>query len=141
MDNIEIDHLLKGYPVTVCYADEVKMKRGHFLISNTVKSGERGQHWVVFYSPRRGPDEYFDSLGRGPEFYRVDFEKRLKRPYFMNCNQIQDSYSNVCGLYCVYYVMCRYRGQAMRDIVQPFNVRNKIMNDEYVVNFVNKNKP
>lgn len=51
---------------------------------------------------------------------------------------IQDSKSNVCGLYCMYYVMSCSGGKTMKDIVEPFHVHNKTMNDVYVKTFVNK---
>ena len=139
MNNFELQSVLKRYPVTVCAADQITIKKGQYVICNTDSSGGRGKHWVTFYFNSNGPYEFFDSLGRPPDHY--GFERVLERPYWSNNDQIQDSYSDVCGHYCIYYVMRRYRGQTMKDIVQPFNIHNRIMNDDYVVTFVNKNKP
>ena len=141
MNNLELQRILVGYPVIVCAADEVKVKRGQFVISNTDTKDGPGKHWVTFYFPTSGPDEFFDSLGHSPEHYDVDFQRILQRPYWMNCDQLQGSGSNACGLYCVYYVMCRNREMTMNDIVKPFNVRDRTLNDLYVTHFVNKNKP
>ena len=51
----------------------------------------------------------------------------------MSFGQIQKSTSNVCGLYCAYYVMERHQGKTMRDIVKYFNPRQKKHNDRLIV--------
>lgn len=140
MNNLELERLLFGYPVTVCASDKVRIKKGHFVISNTDTSDGPGKHWVTFYFPVNGPDEFFDSLGKRPENYRTGFETILKKTFWMNCDPIQDSRSDICALYCVYYVMNRCTGMTLKDIVKPFNVYNREWNDKYVETFVNKNK-
>ena len=139
MNKLELERILRRYPVTVCAANELEIQKGQFVISNTDTSEGRGKHWLTFYFNNNGPFEYFDSLGRPPEYY--GFQHLFQRPYLTNCDQIQDSNSSVCGQYCIYYIMCRYGGQTMQDIVLPFNVGDKSWNDDYVTTFVNKNKP
>ena len=109
--------MLLGYPVTICTADQLKIQRGRFFISNTDTSQGPGEHWVAFYFPKRGPFEFFDSLGHMAKDYRVGFEKILKRKYLKNVGQLQQSTSNVCGLY----------------IVKDFNVQQKKRNDRLIV--------
>ena len=75
-------------------------ERGRFVISNTDTSQGPGKHWVTFYFPKRGPYEFFDSLGNRPEDYGVGFEKILNKKYLMSFGQLQQATSNVCGLYC-----------------------------------------
>lgn len=137
MNNIELQRLLKGYPVKIRAADEVRVEKGRFIIANTDTKDGPGKHWVTFYFTARGPDEFFDSLGKTPEYYNVGFETLLQNPYWMNCSRLQDFGSDTCGLYCVYYVMCRYAGMTMKDLVYPFNVRELNINDMIVKTFVN----
>ena len=111
MNNEQLKDVLLGYPVTVCCADEIKIRKGRFVISNTDTSQGPGKHWVAFYFPKRGPYEFFDSLGNRLEEYGVGFEKKLSKTYLKNFGQIQQSTSNVCGLYCAYYVMKRHQGK------------------------------
>lgn len=132
MNNFQIEDILKGYPVTVCSADEVSYKTGEFIISNTQTSDSTGEHWVVFYFRKKGPDEFFDSLGNAPEYYSVNFETLLNKPYLLTLDQIQSSNSDKCGLYCIYYVMCRYAGLDMQTMLNVFDVRNKEQNDQLV---------
>ena len=53
----------------------------------------------IGYFTDRGPDEFFDSLGKTPEYYNVGFETLLQNPYWMNCSRLQDLGSDKCGLY------------------------------------------
>ena len=123
--------MLLGYPVTICTADQLKIQRGRFVITDT--SQGPGQHWVTFYFPKRGPFEFFDSLGHRPEYYGVGFEKILRKQYLKNVGQLQQSSSKVCGLYCAYYVIKRHRGKTMRDIIKDFNIHQKKRNDSLIV--------
>ena len=133
MNNYQLQHILRVYPVTVCAADEIRKQKGRFVIANTDTCEGPGKHWVTFYFPKRGHYEFFDSMGNSPESYGVGFEKILDRKYLMYNGQLQQSFSNVCGLYCIYYVMCRYRGRTMTSIVKEFNPRQKKQNDRLVV--------
>ena len=133
MNNYQLKDILRGYPVTVCAADQIHKRRGTFVISNTDTSNGPGMHWVVFYFPKRGPYEFFDSMGNSPESYNVGFEKILDKKYLVQNSQLQQSSSNVCGLYCAYYVIKRYREKSMRNIVSEFNPRQRKQNDRYVV--------
>ena len=129
MNNIELQRLLKGYHVKIRSADEVRVEKGRFIIPNTDTKDGPGKHWVTFYFADRTHDDVFDSLGKTPEYYDVGFETLLQNPYWMNCSRLQDFGSDTYGLYCMYYVMCRYAGMTMKDLVHPFNVRELNIND------------
>ena len=139
MNNFQLQELLEGYPVTICAADQIKRQNGRFVIANTDTSLGPGEHWVTFYFPKRGPDEFFDSLGNAPIDYEAGFERALTKPYWMICNRLQDSNSNTCGLYCLYYVMERYGGRTMEDIVKPFLIHTLKKNDNFVKEYVINN--
>ena len=50
MNSKQLHDMLLGYPVTICTADQLKIERGRFVISNTDTSQGPGQHWVTFFS-------------------------------------------------------------------------------------------
>ena len=106
-----VNNILLRYPVYICSADQIKIQRGRFVISNTNTSQDPGKHWVTFSFPKRGHYEFFDSLGNRPEDYGVGFEKILNKKYLMSFGQLRQAASNVCGLYCAYYVMKRHSGE------------------------------
>ena len=90
MKNIELQRLLKGYPVKIHAADELRVEKGRFIIANTDTKDGPGKHWVTFYFADRGPDDFFYSLGKTPEYYDVGFETLLQNSYWMNCSRLQD---------------------------------------------------
>jgi hypothetical protein len=140
MNNLELERLLEGYPVQVCAANQIRKQKGKFVIANTDTSDGPGKHWVTFYFPKQGPYEFFDSLGKKPNDYNVGFETVLTNKFWMVCDPIQDTKSDTCGLYCVYYIITKCTGRTIKDIVKPFNVYNRQWNDIYVKNVVNKHK-
>ena len=133
MNNLDLQSILGEYPVRICSADNIEKDK--FVIANTDSKDGPGKHWVAFFFTDSGPDEFFDSLGKPAEFY--DFEEELHKPYLTNCNRLQEFGSNACGYYCVYFVMCRYAGMALSDIIKVFNVRDLSANDRFVRTFVN----
>lgn len=135
MNNLELQRILRGYPVSVCSADTIKKNR--FVIANTDTRGGPGKHWVTFCFTDKGPDEFFDSLGKTPEYYSVGFERVLQGDYLTISDRLQDFKSDTCGLYCIYYVMCRYAGMTFKDLVKVFSVSELEMNDQFVRTFVN----
>ena len=68
-----------------------------------------------------------------PDYYNVGFEKILNKKYLKNVGQLQQSTSNVCGLYCAYYVIKRYEGKTMMSILKDFNLQQKKRNDALIV--------
>ena len=62
--NLQIESCLKGYPATVCCADELPAHVGvrpRTFIVNTDTCDGGGSHWVAFHFPLVGPAEFFDS--------------------------------------------------------------------------------
>lgn len=93
-----------------------------FYIANTDPHFKAGEHWVAFYIPsdkRKNPMEYWDSYGfQPPEI----FNPFLEVPYLRNTKFIQHPLSSTCGQYCIYYVLKRYQGYSMENIVGKFSV-------------------
>ena len=88
---------------------------------------------MTFYFPICGPFELFDSLGHMPDYYNVGFEKNLNKKYLKNVGQLQQSTSNVCSLYCAYYVIKQHEGKTMMGILKDFYLQQKKRNDDLIV--------
>lgn len=148
MNNYQLELYLKKYHVKVVCADKLPIFMKHskyrFWVVNTDKCGGRGLHWVTFYFPETGPAEFFDSLGKPPEYYhnRFKYILTLNAPrYKYACSSLQSETSSVCGHYCVYYVLQRIKKRSMNNIVNDFNVLELHANDQLVYDFVrNLNK-
>ena len=133
MDSKQLNDIILGYPLYICSADQIKIQRGRFVISNTDTSQGPGKHRVTFYFLERASCEFYDSMGNRPEDYGVGFEKILNTKYLMIFGHSQQSTSNVCGLYCAYYLMKRHLGETKKDIVKDFNPRQMKRNDRLIV--------
>ena len=109
MTNLQIESCLKGYPATVCCADELPahvVVRPRAFIVNTYTCDRGRSHWVAFHFPLVGPAEFFDSLGNAPETYHRRFPNVLivngPEYYYCSC-QFQPDDTDTCGLYCLCY--------------------------------------
>ena len=79
--------------------------------------------------------ECFDSYGKHPGVYNALFSgwmQRYARSVRVNRTRLQSDTSNVCGLYCVYFLRQRLLGHSMRRIVQRFSVTDLEVNDRYI---------
>ena len=83
------------------------------FVANTDPSDRPGQHWVAVYqeSPSR-PLEFFDSCGLSPEFFSLTLPIS---PLILNNKQLQGFDSNVCGHYCIFFLVHRPLARSFRD--------------------------
>ena len=144
MNNLELEAILKYLPVTVCCVDNLPSsvkKRPHFCLTNTSKCQESGLNWTVFYFPKKGPWELFDSLGENPETYHRRFRNVLisNGPgYLYTSNTIQPDYSNMCGLFCIYFIHKRCMNISYAMMVRNFSKTNLDINDERGVQYAKR---
>ena len=107
------------------------------VIANTDISILPGSHWVAMYINGEGTGYYFDSLGRPPQQYFVNFVKDNSRSWTCNTKQIQSLSSSVCGHYCIAFAYFVCRGKSMNTFLLNFN-QNRDLNDVDVKHFVEK---
>ena len=138
---IECDSLLKQYILGVFAADLIPFEVNHYpygFIANTEASSQEGKHWIAFYIPRKGHAEIFDSYGKDPSRYNIYYEKWMKKnvlPTLVNKKQIQSNHSNVCGLYCLFFLLQRLRGHSMQEVLRLFNGSDLNANDQFIYNY------
>ena len=132
---IQCDRLLRGR-VTVCAADRLPAECLVFtfgFIVNTDNHSQPGKHWCAFYIYRKGCGEFFDSYSRDPSYYKKDFYSFFSRNALenglVNRHRLQSNSSNVCGLYCLFYLIRRFNGVSMKNIVNNFSVSDFSLND------------
>lgn len=106
------------------------------LVANTDPTDKPGAHWIAFVW--QGPVvEYFDSYGLQPTL--PAFLKFLtKFDFYKHSNkQIQGPFSSVCGHYCIYYIIQRWKGFSMNDILNKFS-SNLEENDNLITDWLNE---
>ena len=145
MNNKELESYLSRYGTRIVCADELPAvieKRPAFYVVNTDPCGQPGKHWIAFYFPEcRGICEFYDSLGKTPGYYHERFESVLVANgprYAYIKDRIQALDSDVCGQYCIYFVVQRHLGRSMRDICRDFLKNDHDVNDEFVSRYVNR---
>ena len=105
------------------------------FVVNTDRVAGPGQHWVaIWFDPKRGIAEYFDSYGLSPTFYPPieRFIKRHSYSYRYNDRPMQDVLSRVCGYYVLYFVLQKSRGVSLARIQQAFRTSPLYVNDRRV---------
>ena len=144
MNNLQIENMVKSHPCGrnfhgVYAADTLPdtPQRGKSYIVNCDESHKSGSHWVAFYKPPNNtyPD-YFDSFGFPPlNEYFYTFLKDYRFFYYNNVT-LQATSSNICGEYCIFYVIQRMRGLSTLDIISVFDANNAHFNDNFIKKYI-----
>ena len=111
-------------------------KRPCSFIWNTAPSGDAGEHWVALWIDDRNFGYFMDSSGSEPQCEFLDF-------FAKNCvkwkqvfdKPVQGLFSNVCGYYCIYFLLQKARKRSNKQIRQKFS-NNLAKNDDFVVKWV-----
>lgn len=82
------------------------------VIINTSKSNiiNRG-HWVCLIVWNKSNCEFWDSYGKSPGYYNIEFPIFLK--YKTVSKDVQGFNSRVCGLYCLEFIIMRSHGYSV----------------------------
>lgn len=107
------------------------------LVINADKHTERGSHWLAIFIEDQETLEFFDSYGLPPDNYGEHVIRYVTRFSRVKWNKtcLQSLTSNVCGPFCIYFLIKRCKGLAMHCIV--CNLAEK-KNDFRMYQFVKK---
>jgi len=133
---INCDSVMKDKVIGVYARDQIPTRIESFpcgLIVNTDKSYLPGRHWLAFYFESKDKVEFFDSYGHSPEYFNFTAD-------VYNNKRLQSSTSDVCGQYCLYFLLNRCRGLPMKAFVNQFG-NNYQENDAFVNNFILQSFP
>ena len=99
------------------------------FVCNTDDSDEPGEHWIALYLDADGRCDYFCSYGLPPRHaaFRTFLNEHCS-DWTHNTKRLQSPLSNVCGQYCVAFVLLRCIGVPMRTFVNIFGT-NLVAND------------
>ncbi|EFP00494.1 hypothetical protein CRE_21804 [Caenorhabditis remanei] len=106
------------------------------FIWNTAPSSDSGEHWVALWIDDRNFAHFMDSSGSEPQKGFLDF-------FSKNCGKwkktfgkpVQGILSNVCGYYCIHFLIRKAMKQSNKRIRHPFTT-NLGKNDDFVVKWV-----
>jgi len=106
------------------------------FIANTDEHTKPGKHWCAFYFPNRLTVEYLDSYGMPIEYFNHYFPEYVKKcsNVIFNSKQLQSVNSDVCGMYCLYFMIKRLNGVSFYDFINSFS-NDLNFNDFEVYNY------
>lgn len=138
---IQCDGYMKSRVLGVFPADDLPtyLTLGTGLIINTDPITLPGRHWVAFYLNEQNELECFDSFGKPPSAYSIylkEFMSRFSKTVSSDIH-LQSRNSNVCGQYCLLYLMCRCRRLSVHYFYHLFCSQTRI-NDEFVYNLIKR---
>ena len=81
---------------------------------------------MYFTSP--GISEFFDSYGFPPEVYGME-DYILRNVTMYNDLPLQGITSDVCGDYCIFYLLHRVRNKDLNTIASKFRIHDSQWND------------
>ena len=131
MDTLQIARLLEMDPCTRSIFRGVVPKDGlpttidgvlpAAFVCNTDDGDEPGEHWIALYLATDGRGDYFCSYGLPPRHavFRTFMNEHCSE-WTHNSKRLQSPLSNVCGQYCVAFVMLRCNGFPMRTFINVF---------------------
>ena len=105
-------------------------------IVNTDPINKEGRHWVAIHIDENGRGEFFCSYGNSPKMY--NFDKWLDKnttSWTFNTKRMQGTTSSVCGHYCVFYLLHRFRKISLTCLQNMFT-EDYALNDILVNNFI-----
>ena len=115
------------------------LKNKSAVVVNLDKSSERGSHWICMFTEDGKHLEFICSYGKSPYFYGDIFKTFLLNFSHVSWNNtcFQSLTSNVCGAYCIYFLLKRCQGHSLYCIIHELKKCKK--NDFRIFQFVKKN--
>jgi hypothetical protein len=99
---------IRTYVVPSNGMGRLRLQKKFCIAQNTEKYGTDG-HWLCWLCLEPGKLEFFDSLGRNPDSYNIQYPTgKFTKIHCILDRRLQSNYSNVCGLYCIYYFYQRF---------------------------------
>ena len=125
MSSLQIEDLLKKDSQAkkifkkVCALDEIEVPSyPSAYVINSDTSDKKGEHWVAVYFDKNRRGEYFDSYGLPPAVLGLEaYMDRFSLDWIYNRKTIQSLFSNVCGHYCLYFILFRCRNISLHAII------------------------
>ena len=136
---LALDSITKNIVRNVVAKNELPTKIGACrtaFVCNTYDADKPGQHWIALYIDG-DHGEYFDSYGLPP--LHTTFRKFRKDhcvAWSYNNKTLQSPLSNVCGQYCIAYLLFRCRNVPMKTFANLFGT-DLVANDCRVFDWIN----
>ena len=136
MNSLQLHKILSKYKnfLGIFARDELpyKVKYPSFFVFNTDNRSEPGEHWLAIFIDEDKKAEFFDSYGNHPRYFRLEkYLDKIARSWTYNGQRIQDYFSQLCGHYCVYFLIQKLKDKTLLD------KQNELKNQDnnFILNF------
>ena len=99
------------------------------FIVNEDNRTQRGTHWTSIYLPSKDKAYYFDSFGCKPNPCISKYFENFNCVIF-NHIPLQSVFSDVCGHYCIFFVLSICKGFNFNDVLRTLSKQH---NPDYFV--------
>ena len=146
MNEEEIKSVFKNEPrflgvFAINEINSVKLEKDTCFIFNTLPRHITSTgHWISVYRAKNDTVHIIDSLNLKfilnnhyitlfLKYNNVSCVKTISYP-------VQPIYSNLCGVYCIYFIICFLNNVCFNKLVNIFDAKNLYVNDFIVSNYV-----
>ena len=143
LDFVHNDLILKRF-VRGVYASntvpEIVTRYPSAFIINTQPLPHPGEHWVAVIMHSSSESEFFDSLGKAPGNYQEieNFIYKNSKHCNFKCKRLQPSYSDLCGLYVLVFLISRLHLKLSMPRVYALFSSSIQLNDNFVRSFIHE---
>lgn len=111
-----------------------------FLILNSQPSSVKVGHWLLITLPSpTKPAEYYDPLGKSPEYYHPDLLQFIhalpNSKYVINNARHQPAQSSNCGFYVLHLSDHRCKGRSYAECLKMFDENDPDKNEQMVIDY------
>lgn len=143
MDTTTINRILRSLPSTHrqyagCFPSDalrLPLKYPSAAVINLDESDQPGSHWVAVYMKSPTSIYYFDSYGLEPFGKIENFLRNFTHRTVNNCI-VQSVNSDVCGHYCIFFLIYCCRGFSFEKIMSLLLHQNNP--DAFVAKYVRR---
>lgn len=105
------------------------------LVINTHPKRYPGEHWLAVFFDSKDSCDFFDSFGFPPKYYDLEkYINRFSKNYMFNRIQLQSNDSDLCGYYCIQFILLKARCFSLDDIISLFDTKDHDLNDFLIKN-------
>ena len=113
----------------------VELSWGSYIINS--EPDMPGRHWLAAYKCKTDDVSnkvllFFDSFGKSPAEWHMDF---AGDEVLYNDIRVQPADSELCAMYCIYFIYLKNMNFTMSDIIDSFYKKNNELNDMMMLNF------
>ena len=143
LDLVHNEPILKRF-VKGVYASntvpEVVTRYPSAFIINTEPLPLPGEHWIAVIIHSSSEADFFDSLGKPPKNYKEIENFIFKNSKYCNfrCKRLQPSYSDLCGLYVLVFLISRLCLKLSLSSVYALFSSSIQRNDNFVRSFIHE---